>query len=129
MTTNYVIDKNKNGVNGFGLPFCTSVYSVTLQATTDTSVAVPLTSALGAPTAYTNNKFMAVFSYSLAPAAIAADVFVALNATAAVPAGAGFVLTTSELNPTAKVVKSGDTIHVISAGTPNVTIAFYAIQE
>lgn len=124
MATNYIVDKTKSGVNGFGLPFCSTVYSVTLSANTDTSIAVPLTAALGAPTASTYNKFMAVFSYSST-----ANVFVALNATAAVPVGNTFAATTSELNPNAKQVKATDTIHVISTGTPSVTIAFYAIQE
>jgi hypothetical protein len=124
MATNYNIDKTKSGVNGFGLPFCNTIYSVTLTASTDTTVAVPLTSAVGAPTATTYNKFMAVFSYSSGK-----DVFVALNATAAVPAGNTFAAATSELNPTAKMVKSTDVIHFISASTPSITVAFYAIQE
>jgi hypothetical protein len=124
MATNYNIDKTKNGVNGFGLPFCDTIYSATLTASTNTTIAVPLTSATGAPTATTYNKFMAVFSYSSG-----ATVFVALNKTAAVPVGATFAATTSEINPTAKMVKSTDTINVISSGTPSVTIAFYAIQE
>jgi len=124
MATNYNIDKTKSGVNGFGLPFCNTIYSVTLTASTDTTVAVPLTSAVGAPTATTYNKFMAVFSYSSGK-----DVFVALNATAAVPAGNTFAAATSELNPTAKMVKSTDVIHFYSASTPSITVAFYAIQE
>jgi hypothetical protein len=124
MATNYNVDKTKSGVNGFGLPFCNTIYSVTLTASTDTTVAVPLTAAVGAPTATTFNKFMAVFSYSNA-----ANVFVALNATATVPAGNTFAATTAELNPTAKMVKSTDVIHFISSGTPSITVAFYAIQE
>lgn len=124
MATNYNIDKTKSGVNGFGLPFCNTIYSVTLTASTDTTVAVPLTAAVGAPTATTYNKFMAVFSYTSGK-----DVFVALNATAAVPAGNTFAATTSELNPTAKMVKSTDVIHFYSASTPSITVAFYAIQE
>ncbi len=67
---------------------------------------------------------MAVFSYSSG-----ANVFVALNAAAAVPAGNTFAATTSELNPNAKMVKSTDVIHFYSSGTPNITVAFYAIQE
>jgi len=30
MATNYNIDKTKSGVNGFGLPFCSTIYSATL---------------------------------------------------------------------------------------------------
>lgn len=124
MTTNYVIDKNKGGVNGFGLPFSDTIYSATLVANTDTAVAVPKTAAIGMPTATSYNKFMAVFSYSSS-----ANVYVALNATAAIPAGNTFAATTSELNPSAKMVKAGDIIHFISNSTPSITVAFYAIQE
>ncbi len=126
--TQYNMDKWHQGVNGFGLPFCSNVYSVTLGAASDTTVAVPLTSVMGNITATTNNKFMAIFSTDNA-----ADVYVALNATAAVPVGNTFAATTSELIPRntywAKVVQAGDVIHVISPGTPSVTVAFYAIQE
>lgn len=125
MATNYIVDKTKSGVNGFGLPFCSTIYSVTLSANTNATVTVPSTAAIGAPTATTYNKFMAVFSYSSA-----ASVFVALgSAVAEVPAGATFVATNSVLNPTARMVKAGDVINCISAGTPSVTIEFFAIQE
>lgn len=128
MTTNYNVDRNKNGVNGYLLPFCDQIFSATLAAATDTLIAVPLTAAMGAPTATTNNKFAAVISCDNA-----ADVFIALNGVAAVPAGVGFAATTSELIPRnqlyCKTVKAGDTIHFISPGTPSVTVAFYAIQE
>jgi len=126
--TQYNMDKFHRGVNGFGLPFCTTVYSATLVANADTTVAVPLTSVMGNATATTYNKFMAIFSCDNA-----ADVFVALNGTAAAPAGGTFAASTSELIPRntywAKVVKAGDVIHVKSPGTPSVTVAFYAIQE
>ena len=124
MTTNYNVDKTKSGVNGFGLPFCDTIYSVTLTANTDTSVAVPLTAALGAPTATTYNKFNAVFKYSNA-----ATVFVALNQAAAAPVGATFAASKSVINPDCKQVKSTDVIHVFSTGTPSITIEFYAVQE
>lgn len=127
MTTNYNTDWNKRGVNGFGAQFSDTIYSATLKAATDTTVAVPLTAAVGAPTATTFNKFLAVIACTQD-----VDVFMALNATAAVPAGVNFAATTSELIPNgyiAKMVKSTDVIHFISAGTPSVTVSFYAIQE
>lgn len=127
MTTNFNIDKTKNLFNGFGTSFCDTIYSTTLSATTDTTIAVPLTAALGAPTATSKNKFLAIISCTPTDA-----VYMALNATAAVPAGNTFAATTSELIPngyTAKTVKSGDTIHFYSASTASITVAFYAIQE
>ncbi len=126
--TQYNMDKFLQGVNGFGLPFCSNVYSATLVANADTTLAVPLTSVMGNFTATVNNKFMAIFSCDNA-----ADVFVALNGTAAAPVAGTFGATTSELIPRntywAKVVEAGDVIHVKSPGTPSMTIAFYAIQE
>jgi len=127
MTTCYNIDTTKNLFNGFGLPFCDTVFSATLSATTDTTIAVPLTSALGTPTATSKNKFLAVISSTPTIATYFAN-----NAAAAVPAGNTFASTTSELIPqgyTAKMCKAGDTLHFYSAGTPSITVAFYAVQE
>lgn len=127
MTTNYNVDKNKLGVNGFGAQFCDTIYSATLKASTEETVAVPLTAAVGAATATTFNKFLAIIACTPGD-----DVFMALNGTAAVPVGNTFAKTTSELIPNgyiAKQVKATDVLHFISAGTPNITVSFYAIQE
>lgn len=124
MTTQYNINADTRGVNGFGLPFCDTVYSAKLAATTNTTLIVPGTLSLGMAPASQTNRFVAVFSYDPS-----ASVFVAVNGTAAIPAGAGFAATTSELNPTAKKVKAGDTLNFFSSGTPNVTVAFYSVQE
>jgi hypothetical protein len=57
---------------------------------------------------------------------IGANVWVALNATAAVPTGAA-ASTTSEHNPGAKYVKPGDVLHFISSdSSATVGIVFYA---
>ncbi len=127
MTTQYNIDKNISGQNGFGLPFCTQIYSAILGAGVDTTLAVPATAAIGAPSSNRFNKWVAVISYSRAVPASA--VYVAVNATAAVPAGAAFAATTSEIEPAAKHVKTGDTLHFICAAAANVTVAFYAVQD
>lgn len=127
MTTNYNTDWNKRGVNGFGAQFSDTVFSATLKAATEATVAVPLTAAVGAPTATRFNKFLAVIACTPS-----IDTFMSLNSTAAVPVGTTFAATTSELIPRgyiAKMVKSTDVIHFISAGTPSITISFYAIQE
>ncbi len=128
MTTNWNNDKTKNVVNEFGTQFSDTIFSATLVAAADTTVAVPLTAAKGAVAATSFNKFMAVISVGTA-----ADCFVALNATAATPVGGTFAATTSELMPAGgkygKMVKATDVIHLKSAGTPAVTVTFYAIQE
>lgn len=125
MTTLYNVNKNFQGFNGFGAPFCDKIFTTTLGANTEATVTVPSTLSPGmAPSATTSNTFLAVFGYSAA-----ATVFVAKNATAAVPAGNSLQSSTSEINPPAKIVKAGDVIHIVSAGTPSVSIAFYSTQS
>jgi hypothetical protein len=56
MTTQYNINADTRGVNGFGLPFCDTVYSAKLAATTNTTLIVPGTLSLGmAPASQTNS--------------------------------------------------------------------------
>lgn len=127
MTTKYMMDIYRGGVNGWGQPFCSQIFTANLAAATDTTLAVPLTAAVGAPAAVSFNKFLAVFSV---PAA--SQVWVAVNATAAVPAGAPFAASTSELiNPIAscKYCKAGDVLHFFSTAGSVISVAFYAIQE
>lgn len=121
--TPFSMTRDIAGYNGFGLAFSTSKFSATIAQTTDTTLAVPTTSALGAPTASTSNKFIAIFSFEPG-----ARVWVSNNATAAVPAGATFAAVSSELNPSARYVKSGDTLHFITPNTTaDVGVTFYAL--
>lgn len=135
MTTNYNADRTRNGVNGWSRQFSDTVYSAVIAANTDTSVKVPLTAAMGAPTAYSNNKFYALITCSPAES-ISNDTFVNLNAAAVKPVApaAGPILNavTSIMIPIqglCMLVKSGDTLHFLSNGTPNITVEFYAVQE
>ena len=122
---NYAIDSFLHGVNGFGAQFCTINFSSTLAANTEATVAVPNTSALGAANNRASPMFLAVFSYHPGR-----NVWVSVNATAAVPAGNTLVASTSELNPPAKVVSSTDVIHMICAtATTDVGVSFYALPE
>ncbi len=126
MATNYNVNRTTGSVNGFGLKFCNTVYSATLKASTDTSIAVPSSSGMGAISA-TNNKFYAIISSTPAD-----DVFVALNATAVVPAGSSFAVASSVLvhgGYAAWEVETGDVLHFISTSTASITVAFYSIQE
>lgn len=118
MTTPYNISSTVKGVNGFGLGFCDTIYSVTLVAGTNAAVTTPGQGALGSIGVDT---FVAVFSY-----APGATVWVALDATAQIPAGQTLMLTNSELNPSAKTVRAGDQINLISEDGGDVSIAFYA---
>jgi hypothetical protein len=124
MTTKYTQSKDINGYNGFGLPFSDTVYSATLAATTDTTLTVPNAVGLGKQGYATIPQTLAVFSYQNAT-----TTWVAVNGTAAVPAGATFAATTSEINPPAKLVNGGDIIHFFSAaGTAGVSVAFYSVS-
>jgi len=123
--TLYNVDTIIQGVNGFGTQFPVHKYSATLAASTDTTLAVPDSSAIGAINATKTPRFLAVFSYHSGR-----NVWVSINATAAVPAGGTFAAVSSELNPSAKVVKATDTIHAICAtAATDVGVTFYALPE
>ena len=123
MPTPFSLVRDINGYNGFGLPFSVDKYSATLAQNTDTTLVVPLLGPLGASSSTGTNKYIAIFEYE-----VGSDVFVADNATAAIPAGGSFALTTSELNPAARYVSAGDTLHFF---TPNasayVVVVFYGL--
>lgn len=132
MSTQFNISSNIKGVNGFGLPFCDTVYGVTLAANTEETVTVPSAGAIGAlgatigKSGVTKDKYIAVFNYS-GPNGI--EAWVSVNATATVP-GATFAAQAAEINPPAKYVYAGDVIHVISPhASTSVSVAFYTIQE
>lgn len=112
MTTQYNLNSLTGCVNGFGLMFCDTKYSVTLGAATEATLTVP-----GAAPSY-----KAVFHYKPS-----SSVWIALNKTAAVPAGATFAATDSCLNPDCRIVKAGDVIHAISAtAATDVSVEFFA---
>jgi hypothetical protein len=121
--TQYELNAWIKGVNGFGLPFCKTIYTSTLGANTEATLTIPGSSAMGVANSTSKSQVLAVFSYEAAK-----KIYVAVNGTAAVPAGNSLVASTSELNPPAKVCKEGDVIHVISAATGDISIALYAIQ-
>jgi hypothetical protein len=121
MATQYNIYSYIKGINGFGLPFCDTIYTATLAANTVQTITVPGTAAMGA-VGYTTDKYVAIFSYTAA-------IWVAVNATAAIPAGGTFALSTSELNPNAKYVRAGDVISIISVPGASVSVSIYSIQE
>ncbi len=102
-------------VDDFSLRFSGLKYSVTLGAASDTTLTVPSTAA----------RFKAVMKVK-----VGAEAWVAVNGTAAVPAGASFAATTSEMiNSTlCREVNSGDVLHFITAtASTDVSVVFYAL--
>lgn len=112
LSTMFVLTRDINGYNGFGLPFCTDKYTAKLAG-----VAVSLT----VPDNY--KYWVAVFS--IEPGV---RVWVANNATAAVPAGATLAASNSELNPTARLVKANDVLSFVTPDTSaDISVSFYAL--
>lgn len=126
MTTQYKLQKDVAGYNGFGLQFCDQKYSASLALTTDTSLTVPVNGAMG-QALNSVNKWLAVIQVEAN-----ASVWFALNATAAVPASGAFALTTSDLIIGSQYygveVKAGDVMHFLApvAGT-DILVKFYAL--
>ncbi len=126
MTTQYKLQKDVAGYNGFGLQFCDQKYSASLGAADDTELTVPLNGAMG-QALNTVNKWLAVIQVEAN-----LSVWFALNATAAVPASAEFALTTSDLIIGSEYygveVKAGDVMHFLAptAGT-DIMVKFYAL--
>ena len=124
MTTKFSMVRDINGYNGFGLQFSDTKYSALIAEATDTSLTVPTGTTIGSGHSTNTLRLLAIFSYEPG-----ASVWVALNGTAAVPAGAAFASTTSELNPVARSVSAGDVLHFITpdSGGSNVGVTFYAL--
>lgn len=126
MTTQYKLQKDVAGYNGFGLPFSDLKFSASLAITTDTSLTVPLKAAMGAPLNAVN-KWLAVIQVEAN-----LSVWFALNTAAAVPAGSTFAATDSDLIIGSEYygveVKAGDVMHFLAptAGT-DILVKFYAL--
>jgi hypothetical protein len=123
--TNYNINKYLQGVNGFGALQSNLKYSTTFGGGAAITLTVPSSSAPGTINATKTPRFLAIFTYHSGR-----NVWVSINGTAVVPAGATLAAVSSELNPPARVVKGGDVISMICAtATTDVGVVFYAIQE
>ncbi len=126
MTTQYKLQKDVAGYNGFGLQFCDQKYSASLAVTTDTTLTVPLNGAMG-QALNTVNKWLAVIQVEAN-----ASVWFALNAVAAVPAGATLALTSSDLIIGSQYygveVKAGDVMHFLApVASTDILVKFYAL--
>lgn len=120
------------GYNDFGQIFSDQIYNATLAAATNTTLTVPGGGLMGAISSYIGtspkNRMMAVIRTT-------GNVWVAVNATAAIPVGATFAAATSELVTNAEVkaylVNVGDVLNFFSpaATTPGISVAFYAMPS
>lgn len=132
MTTPFRTQQEVKGINDFGQGYSDQIYNVTLAAATNTQLTVPGGGVMGGMTSYAGsndrNKVRAVIRTT-------GDIWVAINQTAAVPAGSTFAKDTSELvtNVNGKTYDLfvGDVINVISktATTPSLSVAFYALPS
>ena len=124
MATLFSLTRDINGYNGFGLAFSDTKVSATVAASTDTTYTIGGDAAMGAIAQPSVNKYLAIFSYEPG-----SQVWVANNAVAAVPVGASFASTASELNPSARVVNAGDVLHFFTpdAGGAVVSVVIYAL--
>lgn len=124
--------KDVAGYNGFGLVFTDTAYSATLAINTDTTLTIPSKSGLGSAAFYDKAPInfvqqngqpliLAIFTHTPG-----SEVWVANNTTAAVPAGASFAATVSEMNPAARLVKGGDVLHFFcAAANTSVSVLLY----
>jgi len=110
MATPYLISRDLSGAVGYGLKPAVQKYSATIAAATDTTLTLPSD----------EPYYEVIFSY-----ADGYNVWVAYGATAAVPAGATFAATTSELNPTVRRVPAGTVIHFICSSAVDIGVVIY----
>lgn len=106
--------RDVQGFNAFAPSFSDTKYSASLLSAGSDSITVP----------GTNTNWIAAFSYE--PGAV---IWVALNDTAAPPAGNTFVATTSELLPASRKVQGGDVIDFYNHGAniADVGVVLYAV--
>lgn len=113
MTTRLNFGRDINGKNAFGPEISTDIYTASLTNGSEQTFTVPSDS----------QKWLASFSYQAGTVN-----WVAVNNTAAVPAGASFASADSVLNPGVLQVNAGDVIHVITAtATSEVSVSLYSI--
>lgn len=129
MTTQFQNIQEILGVNDFGQKFCDQIFTATLAQNTDTTLTVPGGGIMGNLPAYENNKYLAVIRVSNSQ-----DVWIAKNNTAAVPGGAAFAASNSELisggQDFSKYCEVGDVLHFFTASlVASVSVAFYAIPS
>lgn len=104
--------RDTSGAVTFGLQFSDNKYSATISG-----AATTLTIPFGAP------RWLAIFNIEAGT-----RVWVALNATATIPAGGTFASTNSSLNPAPRQVYPGDVLSFITPdASADIGVELYAI--
>lgn len=113
--TKFIMARDINGTNGFGLMPSYWSYTTTLVANVEQTITVP-----------SSNDPMyqrMLIIFGIAPGS---TIWVAYNNTATVPSGS-FAQSNSEMNPTARWVKAEDVIHLITNdASDEVGVIFYS---
>lgn len=123
MSTKFNMIRDINGFNGFGLIFTDTAYSATLAASTNTTLVVPGNMGLGGNGISTQSQWIAIFNFDPGTSVWVSD---SATVVASAPAGASFAATISELNPSARLVKGGDTLNFFTTQTGvNVSVLLY----
>jgi len=112
MSTKFVLTRDINGYNAFGVTFAENNYQTNLATNTAQSLTVPSNF----------QTWLAIFA--IEPGS---NVFIANNATAVVP-GSSFAETNTQYIPTARQVSGGDVLSFITPDTSAyVGVSLYAI--
>jgi hypothetical protein len=113
---NFILTRDINGYNGFGVPFSNSEFQFILTPNVVSSLTVPFTQ----NAVYQN--LLAIFSPTEGN-----DVWVAVNNTPIIPASNTPTACNCERNPGGRWVKAGDIINFITADSNvQVGVIFYA---
>lgn len=103
--------RDDQGYNFFVPPMSEDIYTVSLATSTEATMTVPSNA----------TKWVASFAYQAGTV-----VWVAINNTAAVPAGATLASANSVLNPGTLLLSAGDVIHMITpSASAEVSVALY----
>lgn len=119
--SNYGVNTNLNGVNGYARIPSKVIYNALLAATTNVTLTVPSAAAIGRALSE-DAHVLAVFSYQAA-----SNVFVAIDADATPNATGAFVADPSMLAPSALILTGGEVINFYPLAQAYVTVEFYTV--